>query len=615
MSLSSYKSALAVRKQVQFDNLNEALFEWGYEWNGGLNDLFAPDSLTEWEITKIEEFASKETVAKILEGKTRGAKYLGWQIWSAGKGNYDINKICSDWAALKDIRHWMSQQPIEDLKKMDLLVVFQEYNNGDCIEHYRFQPQKLLGIGIRFAWQAERFAELYKEMCVKGRPWGSCYQPSRAKIKKMALTQNYNRLPLWVKKIIVNSCQKVENDRVGSIWRLIDCAKAWKHAPGLPKNIAEKIGRMPIKSRIIANFAWNKANSGNPLSHNHEYNYEKWDNYVPRSEIIQSFWNEFRRLSKLTILEVLRKRFNNFNFSHQYNTLRVLAEHSLGLPFGFLIEVWGSYRTATLDKVIEKMTGYLNPADVCQHYFGCKGKATIKAFSNCIGKNQWKWASALAAGKPDLVQKYLSLPTCIEFEPDAVELLKGLGDGPALRMVATTTFKVRGEVKPVETFHIKDSGYLWNNIQEKPELGRVRCWLSLHEDLTRQFVKEQPNESLKVHPGWQQLNGLCAVDGTWEIELPSDTSTLKYWGEKLHHCVGGYGPKINNGDCVIFAIKINGIVKYTVEMCPISGGRWDCEQFYGERNSHPPYELKSNVLGALAQVIGIKDYSQNFWLH
>ena len=610
MSLSSRKSSLTVRKRIQFDNLDSALLEWGYEWkNGQLVDIESKnDSLTEIEIQNIESgFYSDDDLKKLLATKTRGARYLGWQIYNESvifKREYSIEEILSDYAALKEIRHWMSKQPIEDLKKMDLVVVSREY---------RFQPQKLLGIGIRFAWQAERFAALYKEMCVEGRPWGSFYQPSHKKILIMALTPNYNRLPLWVKKTIINS-QKVENKRIGNIWRFIDCAKAWKHAPSLPKGIAQKVGRMSVRSRIIANFAWSKVNGGKSLSHNHEYNYQKWDNYVPRSEIVQKFWTEFSRLSKLAISPLLKETFKDYPHPEEFNTVRILAEQTLGVPFQFLADMWGNYKQANLDEIIEKMAGYLNPTDVCQHYFGCKGKATVKAFANCTGKNQWKWANALAFGKPDLVQKYLSLPSCIEFEPDAVELLKEIGDGPALRMVATTTFKVLGEVKPVEKFHVKDSGYLWNNIQEKPELGRVRCWLSLHEDLARQFVKEQPNEELKIHPDWQPLNGLCAVDGSWEIELPYNTSTLKYWGEELHHCVGGYGPQINNGDCIVFAVKIDGIVKYTVDMCPISGGRWDCEQFYGERNSRPPYELKSNVLGALAQVIGIKDYSKNFWL-
>lgn len=587
MSLSSKKSALAVRERVQFDNLNSALAEWGYEWkNQQLIDIeFDDDSLSEADISSIElNNYSKEEMKKFLAHKSRGAKYLGWQIWN-NSTSYDIKKICSDWAALKDIRHWMSKQPIDDLKKMDLLITERERVEHQYIEHYRFQPQKLMSIGVRFAWQAERFCALYKEICVEKRPWGSCFQPDHQKVLAIATTPNYNRLPLWVKKILVNSPNPIQTVRVGNIWRLIDCAKAWKHAPGLPKRIAEKVGNMSVRSRIIAGFAWKEVM------------------YSP--DRVNNFWMKFQELLKMPLLAFLEK-YESYDKRHY---LAILAEISIGLPYGFLKEVWGLDQKRLIQKdIVEETAKFANPADVCEHYFGTKGNATVKAFANCSGKHQWKWASALAFGKPDLVQKYLALPSCIDFEPDAFHLLQELGDGPALRMVATITFKVRGEVKPVEKFHVKDSGYIWNNLQAKPELGRVRCWLSLHEDLARQFVKEQPNERLKIHPDWQPLDGLCAIDGSWEIELPRCTSTLKYWGEKLSHCVGGYGPKINKGDCVIFAVKVASEVKYTVEMCPSSwsgGKQWDCNQFYGVRNSSAPYELKKSVLGAIGQVVSV----------
>lgn len=606
MSLSSKKSALAVRERIQFENLNSALAEWGYKWkNQQLIDIEAnDDSLSEAEIISIElgDFSLEET-KKFLAHKSRGAKYLGWQIWN-NSTSYDIKKICSNWAALKEIRHWMTQQSVNDLKKMDLVVVSVD---TERVEHIRFQPQKLLSIGVRFAWQAERFCSLYKEVCAEKRSWGSCYQPDHSAVFKLATTPNYNRLPIWVKKVLVNSYNPIQTNRVGNIWRLIDCAKTWKQAPALPKGIAEKVGQMSVRSRILAGMAWDKVNSGS-LFLNHQDNYQKWDTTVSRAEIVARFWAHFKRLSNLSTLALIGEWFDNHAAYENWCQFRVLIEQSLGLPFEFLKDIWGSYKDATAEKIIEKMAGHLNSADVCEHYFGTRGKATQRAFAVCVGKNQWKWAKALAFGNPDLVQKYLALPNCIEFEPDAVNLLLAIGDAPALRMVSITTFKVRSEVKPVEKFHVKDSGYLWNNLQAKPELGRVRCWLSLHEDLARQFIKEQPDEALKIHPDWQPLNGLCALDGSWEIEIPYSTSLLKYWGEKLSHCVGGYGPKINKGDCVIFGVKADGIIKYTVEMCPGRGEKqnWYCNQFYGERNSSAPHKIKRAVLDALSQAIDIK---------
>ena len=273
MSLSAKSNAIAkrcckqiaVRKKNQHESLKAGLSDWGFEFQGGklwdmedsmqtTDDLWASDKLRFWEIDEIEKGIEDADFEQMLEGKSSGARYLArrlrqssWQVYKP-----TITEILSDWAAIKELRHWMYLQDAEYLKRMDL-----------------DSAGKLLHLGIRFAWQAERFCQLYSEVCVENRPWGSCYQPSHGKVKALALTPNYNRLPLWVKKILVTTPQWVETNevtdsrpeggRIGNVWRLIDCAKAWKHAPYLPKGIAEKVGQMSLESRMLAAWAWEKA--------------------------------------------------------------------------------------------------------------------------------------------------------------------------------------------------------------------------------------------------------------------------------------------------------------------------------------------------------------------
>lgn len=613
MSLNSRRTPVAIRVRQQL-SLDELLFEEGVEVvRGKLENIYCPSwqlSLDEadWCATEGRNL-SEEQFKNFLRNKCQGARWMAWRIRHGEEP--DLRQLASDWAARQDILRWMNEQDPEWL--IDLSLATKSWDKERDCYVANLQPGKLMYLGIiRFAWQAERFCKLYNEVCVKNRPWGSCYQPNQHRVAAIALTPNYNRLPLWVKKVLVKSSHWIqeEDGRVGNIWRLIDCAKAWKWCPNLPKGLAEKVGRMPARSRIIAKLAWNCIEKANGYYHARE----GWKNFrkggwkkeyyhqgeyqveaISRGEVTKVFWEEFRRLSSLSIFTLIEV----FSETLGHNQTRVLVEQTLGLPFGFLWDTWGRKRNASTERYTEAIAAHSTPSEACQHFFGCKGKATVKAFQSS-SRNGWKWAAALAYGNADLVQKYLLLRECIEYEPEAVEFLKQLGDAPALRMVGTTTFKIRGEVKGVESFHVKDTGYLWNQIRNKPELGRVRCWLSVHEELARRFIAEQPDNALKVDSRWLPIDGLCAIDGSWQFEIPRRTATLKFWGEQLHHCVGSYGPKINSGDCVIFAVKVDGWVKYTVEMCP-SGNRWYCNQFYGDRNSSPPSALKSSVLAALSQ--------------
>jgi hypothetical protein len=589
MSFTATRHPLSVRSR---QTLSESLFEEGYEYVAGrLEDIVEidPRRLSSEEIHELRNLSVLMNLSRpeydkrknrqelILCNKSKGARYIGRKL--ANNPALTVEQACSDWAALKDVTRWMEAQDKIWLKKMDLASIKSEQIDPGSWDRASYQewvvdPGKLLHLGIRFAWQAERFCRLYSEVCNESRPWGSCYQPSHAKVKAIALTKNYNRLPLWVKKQMINSSVWVQTEggRIGNVWRLLDCAKAWKWCPDLPKGISERIGKLSPKMRSLAPIAWGQGHYSQP-------------------DRKAMFWANLNELSKMS----LRQIFSQDASWDAYQAQRIIEIHA-GLPYKFLSTVAGLPAKGKIEttEILDWIAVYSSPSDACLHLFGCRGKATIEAFKSCQNRDAIRWAIALGIKNPDLLQKIFALTECVVYQNEAVEFLKQLKPETALRMIATTTFKVRGEDKPVEDFLVRDTGYLWAQIKTKPDLGRVRCWLSVHEDLAKIFVAEQPDEALPISAKWQPLQGLSAIDGSWAIELPTRTGTLKLWGEQLRNCVGGYGPRIKRGDCVVFGVRIKGIVRYVVEM--VHG---NCQQFKGDRNSEAPWAIKESVLSAL----------------
>jgi hypothetical protein len=264
---------------------------------------------------------------------------------------------------------------------------------------------------------------------------------------------------------------------------------------------------------------------------------------------------------------------------------------SLGLPWG-LLELG---RRPTLPQMTNAIVTYGDPEKACKALFGVNGKATVKAFKSA-SKDAWRWAAALTFGNADAVQKVLGMTQQIVWEPEAVDFLNSLPMVSRLRMLQATEFKCRGQLQPISSDHVRDTGYLWANIQEKPELGRVRCWFSVHEELAVAFVKELPDEEIPVPGDWGRVDGLAAVDGSWELEFPKRVATLKYWGQVLRNCIGSYGNAIKQGRSVIFAVRQHGQLTHCVEM---SGGY--CRQFYAAGNSSPDERIEEAVLAALSQ--------------
>lgn len=581
MSLNSKTfSSLETRKRVQHDNLRSALAEWGYSWNSwnaGLVDLESTTrSISEWEIEKIKDGLTDNQFDHLMATKSPGAKYIARRIRRGDESS--IHQMQSDWAALKDIRSWMSRQETQDLEKMGLCQRIVRWQEEDRLV---FQPHKLLDIGIRFAWQAERFAELWKEVVVVARPWGSCYQPNKQAVLRLAITPNFARLPLWVKISLIRSENVPTSDRIGDIWRLVPCSKAWKYAPSLPKAFAFRIGPLPVWKRLEAAKAW-----------------EAVSRIPSREERSNSFWKEFdRRVRAFNPLRLIDDIAAMDGSSRTYKAR--LVETILSLPHKYISggfnpsEIASYYKLANQDKLLKQL-------------FGTAAKSVKVAWQQCH-LNQMKWAIALAPkGVPEIVVKFLTAETVVDFQEEAVPFLQSIGNWrPQLRMLQATTYKVRGEEEVVESFLVRDTGMLFTNLvnqqNQAPDLGRVRCWLTAHEELGRLYIKSLPDSPVPIPADWERVQGLCSLDGSWVIELPTSVAQLRLWGESLHNCVGGYGPSIQQGLSIVFAVYENGLHKYCVEISNTGVGKGYCRQFLGIRNCLAKLEIKESVLLALQQ--------------
>ena len=653
MSLNSKKSPLAVRVRNS-QTLEEALFEEGVDLVAGQLEIIFNTNTRELTWEEIEYIQSLftapnfrwesksydiEKFEQLIEGKSRGARFLAYQVIEAEKQDkqFDMTQSRKDWAATKELRRWAKSRT-EDLalcglghKKCQVeggqwepigkyVNIYDGYKEED-LEYVRFavDTSTLLGLGIRFDWQAERFLNLYKQVMNPKRSWGSCYQVDHAKVLAIATTPNFNKLPLWVKKAMVNAdAFEVNPDRIGNIWRLKHCARAWKWCGNLPKGIAERVGRMPVKSRLLAKFAWEEVIESRSVAWQsfHKVNWTDRDgNPISRHELTMEFWATFREYSQANFGQLLpyimgdeNGEWSRSGYSRKYYYIkkhyRTLLEVALNLPHESL--PWTKLNLSkNSDQLLLGLVDFLSPQKACEHLFGTTGKATVKAFQNSSPTPR-KWAMVLVNGNADLLQKYLNLQEdlVIGFQEDAIPFLKSLSSEVALRMLQTTTFKVRGEVNNVDSNLVRDAGYLWNQLNKDgtgaPELGRVRCWLTVHETLAKEYVRRQPDYELKVNPDFKRVQGLCAVDGSWELEIPTCNAQLKLWGEQLSHCVGGYGQAVNSGRSIILAVREQGRVTHTVEMIP-SNGSYKCQQFYGYRNNSAPDSLINSVIGVLNQ--------------
>lgn len=561
-------------KYVRPLTIAQEMADRGIEWRNGVLVSVCDRS---WEISQDEvsqlqntEYRSdRESLREsILKGKSHGGEWIAnrvTQFRGIGTSYWTLTE------ATKQLR---------SIRRINRAV----RNSG--IEWRDASATKLVGLGIESPTEALRFMRGFHKFSNLSRPWGSCYQIDFNVLDAaMNADINYNKLPDWVLKTLIRIGYKFESDRPGNIWRLVDCAKAWKWCAKLPKRIAERVGKMSIKARMLAPVAW-----------------EMCGEYALEGSY-EVFWLRLQSLLKLNIGEILSLLFQN---GHGYplvsrnrlswgrRKLTAVINEFLGLPIG-LIDL---DKECSLQDCLEQIAEHGDAKTIVNSIFKCNGKATIAAFQNA-NKDAWQYAMHLAVGDANLCQKYFAIKTCLPFYSESIAFLKSLDSRVALRMIQTTTYKVRGVENPVEDYLVKDTGAMFENLKSDRNIGRVRCWLSAHEELARRFIAEQPNEALPVHKDFERIDGLSAIDRSWELVLPRSTCTLKLWGNILSHCVGGYGEYVKSGRSVIIGVMIQGVIKYTIEYQ--KGSEWICNQFYGVRNSSPSSDFKSLILDEIAK--------------
>lgn len=306
-------------------------------------------------------------------------------------------------------------------------------------------------------------------------------------------------------------------------------------------------------------------------------------------KISKAFFLDYGNRTAINSIMDLVSYWNGSKLSKgQWKVIEELAD----LPAKYLYEQFGQ---EPLD--IEKILGYLDPKLVCRTLFGSDAKTIIASFKEA-NLTQIKWAEALQPsinGNIDVSRKILKVD-CLPIEDkqtfvECKNFLNHLGWKPALRMLGKQTYKYRGEEHPVQEFLIRDTGYLFNQLThllgETPELGRVQCWLSVHENLSRQFIDITPDEVLPTHSLVKGLDGVASIKKNWTIIVPKNTRELKYYGEYLSFCIGGYGPYVQRGGIILLIEDGKGMPKYGIQIDPKPNGRGEIVQFYGVRNSYP----------------------------
>lgn len=544
---------------------------------------------SEW-LEGYEAAATFEERKKHLEGATSLARwmarwYTDWRGYDASGDRLpapSLRQVLAKAIATRRVARWMRA------------------NESLCAEigawEHRPFPESLVMLGVDGAKSAQRFADFYRTVQDPGRVWLSHCQVSQSRTAAIALTPNYNRLPDWCRQGLMSApdSAKIGGDRIGNVWRLLPCVKAWKWAP-LPKKVAEKVGKQSPRFRMLSAIAW-----ASSQKYKHDLVFEENPNIFGRhsgliiqeQEKLSVFWSILHWLQNQPIVVQCEIGLERMETQWGRSQWSAFLSESLGLPFG-VIEL---PKQVTIEAIGEAIAQYASPRVACLSLFGVAGKATERVFR---GANQdaWRWAAAIAYGDHNAVQKVLGMQTIIAFEPDAVDFLKSLPMVTRLRLLQETTFRYRGEECNISSDHIRDAGYLWANIETKPDLGRLRCWFSIHEALASAFVEELPDEAVSIPMGWEILDGLCSVNGAWELEFPRRVATLKYWGKVMRNCIGGYGPAVKSGRSVVFAVREQGQLTHCVEF----DADGCCRQFYQSGNQPADHSIQESVLAAIGE--------------
>lgn len=472
LSAASFSAPKNARSRFNRAALFTRCFEEGIEIENGIlsGAEGVPWQLSEEEVSKLasDELSTDESDA-LIAGKSWGAQWMARRAlrYSYGYGSKKptLRSLQSDLAAYRDVANVVRANP-------------------DICQELEVTASRLLEVGCRFEGDAARFLALYRVAAVKGRPWGSWYQPNRQKVLAIANCKNFKKLPLWVKARMARSEVSISTqDRVGNIWRYENCARGWRHAPALPKRLAERVGKMSVKARWLAAIAYQEAQHS-----------------ITLDKDATPFWTRLQELLAAPLRHVLIRAFNAEVPGWGRSRYARLVELYLDLPFG-QVEL---HREVDFEECCDAIAKHGTPVQICESLYGSKDEKVVEAFLASTNPDSQWWAQKLAIGDPDLLLQYFALEKAIPVAPEAVELLTAMGDRLGLQMVATTAYQLRGEEKRVEARLVREAGSLYWHLAAKPDMASASCWLEIHDDLAHRFRDQQDVEYEQNKLRWQR---------------------------------------------------------------------------------------------------------------
>lgn len=159
--------------------------------------------------------------------------------------------------------------------------------------------------------------------------------------------------------------------------------------------------------------------------------------------------------------------------------------------------------------------------------------------------------------------------------------------------IVTKEFPINGEIHTKSSedifYELVETWYwIYENSPTSLRGIRVRDIFSYYEELKKLKINLEPSYELPIDEVLKNKVG-DNFEG-YSVVFPTESKILKLWGEKLNHCVGGYGEAILKGACSIISLNKGEDPIFTVEVRKSAEG-YNVPQFMGYKNSTAPEEL------------------------
>lgn len=237
---------------------------------------------------------------ELIKGKSDGARWIAKQL----KFRAPVENAGD-----------LTQDHLDDLgRKWNLFKEIAPVVNDQELAPFHLSPYHLLeNKHIASAKDAEAFVDLWAKVARPNAQFRFKGNPSPYSVGFVA--KYCSALPMHgqieLAKLPAGVFYKLKGSRIGNPYRLLDCLKAWKVEPDLPKNVAEQVGRMPMKQILAAEAAWNDA---------------RWNlnRDADRAEKMAYFWERFKDWSDQRPIQFYKSLTDSASMSFQLSREKVL---------------------------------------------------------------------------------------------------------------------------------------------------------------------------------------------------------------------------------------------------------------------------------------------------